>query len=198
MTTSLRSAPSLLLIALVALAALTVLPAAGAAGTTAKPEPGPLSPAFVEALHDPLVAVGLGRLPSPVEVHLGAAAESSAARMAEPSFYSLIDEGRLTPGQGPGLRVDLLGFRQHRRARVQAHARRARPPGLQRGQPRGPRGYGPFPYPYDAYSYGGYDFMAVAYFARWAGPAHSRPTTPTPPGAVRPPARCRSTSRAWS
>jgi hypothetical protein len=31
-------------------------------------------------------------------------------------------------------------------------------------------GYGPFPSPYDRYSYGGYDFMAVAYFARWAGP----------------------------
>ena len=31
-------------------------------------------------------------------------------------------------------------------------------------------GYGPFPLGYDRYSYGGYDFMAVAYFARWAGP----------------------------
>jgi C1A family cysteine protease len=31
-------------------------------------------------------------------------------------------------------------------------------------------GYGPFPEGANRYTYGGYDFMAVAYFARWAGP----------------------------
>jgi C1A family cysteine protease len=31
-------------------------------------------------------------------------------------------------------------------------------------------GFGPFPFPSDAYTYGGYDAMAVAYFTRWAGP----------------------------
>ena len=169
MTTSLRSAPSLLLVALVALAALTALPAAGAAGTTAEPEPGPLSPAFVEALHDPLVAVGLGRLPSPVEVHLGAAAESRAARMAEPSFYSLIDEGRLTPVKDQGSESTCWAF-----ANIAALESRLMPadppPDFSEDNLVGRAGYGPFPYPYDAYSYGGYDFMAVAYFARWAGP----------------------------
>ena len=110
MTTSLRSVPSLLLIALVALVALTVLPAAGAAGTTAKPEPGPLSPAFVEALHDPLVTVGLGRVPSPVEVHVGAAAAARAALVAEPSYYSLIDEGRVTAVKDQGTYATCWAF----------------------------------------------------------------------------------------
>ena len=169
MTTSLRSAPSLLLVALVALAALPALPAAGAAGTAAEPEPGPLSPAFVEALHDPLVAVGLGRLPSPVEVHLDAAAESRAARMAEPSFYSLIDEGRLTPVKDQGSESTCWAFANI--AALESRLMRADPPpDFSEDNLVGRAGYGPFPYPYDAYSYGGYDFMAVAYFARWAGP----------------------------
>ena len=169
MTTSLRSVPSLLLIALVALVVLTVLPAAEAAGTTAKPEPGPLSPAFVEALHDPLVSIGLGRLPSPVEVHVGAAAEARAARMAEPSSYSLIDEGRVTPVKDQGSESTCWAF-----ANIAALESRLMPadpaPDLSEDNLVGRDGYGPFPDPYDTYSYGGYDFMAVAYFARWAGP----------------------------
>ena len=42
--------------------------AAGGGGGrhTARPQLGPLSPAFVEALHDPMVTLGLGRVPSPV------------------------------------------------------------------------------------------------------------------------------------
>ena len=78
MSSARRSAPVLLVTILVLVAVLA--PAAGAAGTTAQPEPGPLSPAFVEALHDPLVTVGLGRVPSPVELHMGTTAESAAAR----------------------------------------------------------------------------------------------------------------------
>jgi C1A family cysteine protease len=169
MTTPLRSVPSLLLIALVALVVLTVLPAAGAAVTTAKPGPGPLSPAFVEALHDPLVTIGLGRLPSPVEVHVGAAAEARAARMAEPSYYSLIDEGRLTPVKDQGSESTCWAFANI--AALESSLMRADPaPDFSEDNLIGRDGYGPFPYPYDTYSYGGYDFMAVAYFARWAGP----------------------------
>ncbi len=58
-------------------------------------------------------------------------------------------------------------------------------------------GYGPFPYPYDTYAYGGYDFMAVAYFARWAGPLLE---TDDPYAARSGPATgpYRSTYRAWS
>jgi len=72
-------------------------PAAGATGATVQPQPGPLNPAFVEALHDPLVTLRLGRMPSPVEVHVGAAAQARAESTAEPSSYDLRAEGRLTP-----------------------------------------------------------------------------------------------------
>ncbi len=95
MSTARRSAPVLL--AIIAVLVAVLAPAAGAAGTTAQPEPGPLSPAFVEALHDPLVTLGLGRVPSPVELHVSTAAESAAARMDEPSSYDLRDVGRVTP-----------------------------------------------------------------------------------------------------
>ena len=53
MTTTRRTVLALAVTVLVSLCALPQ--AAGAAGATAQPELGPLSPAFVEALHDPLV-----------------------------------------------------------------------------------------------------------------------------------------------
>ena len=113
------SSPSWSLVAVLA-------PAAGAAGATAQPELGPLSPAFVEALHDPLVTVGLGSVPSPVEVKVDAAAETAAARTAEPSSYDLRDEGRLTAVKDQGRLGHLLGVRQRRRAGVQAPPRPSR------------------------------------------------------------------------
>src|SRR5665647_3537895 len=52
------------------------------AGQPLQPQPGPLSKAFVEALHDPL-AGAFGKLPNPVEVHLGAAAEMYLDRVRQ-------------------------------------------------------------------------------------------------------------------
>ena len=75
MTTTRRT---VLALAATVLISLCALPQTAAAGTPARPELGPLSPAFVEALHDPLVELGLGRMPSPVEVKVGAAAEATA------------------------------------------------------------------------------------------------------------------------
>ena len=135
MTSARRSAPTALVAILAVVAVLA--PAAGAAGATAQPESGPLSPAFVEALHDPLVTVGLGRVPSPVEVEVGAAAETAAARRAEPSSYDLRNEGRLPRRPRPGRLGHLLGVRQRRRAGVQAPPRRVAR--LQRGQPDRPQ-----------------------------------------------------------
>ena len=123
MSTARRSAP--ILLAIIALLLAVLAPAAGAAGTTAQPEPGPLSPAFVEALHDPLVTLGLGRVPSPVELHVSAAAETVAARMAEPSSYDLRDRA-VSPRSRTRTLRDLLGVRRHRFARVEAHAGRPR------------------------------------------------------------------------
>ena len=117
-------------------AVAVLAPSAGAAGT-ALPESGPLSQAFVEALHDPLVAIGLGRVPSPVEVQVGAAVETAAARMVGPSSYDLRDEGAPDRREGPGSLRHLLGVRRRRRPGVQAPPRRdAR---LQRGQPGRPQ-----------------------------------------------------------
>jgi len=93
---------SILVLLAVALAVLAVLPPAGATGTKALPRPGPLNPAFVDALHDPLVKLGIGRLPSPVEVHVGAAAEAKAARLAETPSFDLRAEGRLTAVKDQG------------------------------------------------------------------------------------------------
>lgn len=172
MSTARRSAPALLVVIVAAVAVLA--PAAGAAGTTT-PEPGPLSPAFVEALHDPLVTIGLGRVPSPVEVQVGAAAESAAARMAEPSSYDLRDEGRLTPVKDQDPYATCWAF-----ANIGALESKLLPTETQdysEDNLIGRSGYGPFPRPYNAYSFGGYDFMAVAYFARWAGPVEETADT---------------------
>ncbi len=164
MTSARRSVPVLLVAILAVLAVLA--PAAGAAGTTPRPEPGPLSPAFVEALHDPLVTLGLGKVPSPVEVHLGTSAASTAARMAEPSSYDLRDEGRVTPIKDQedwgtcwafaniaALESKLLPAESHDYSEDNLVSR---------------SGYGSSQW--WRYNFGGYDFMAIAYFARWAGP----------------------------
>jgi C1A family cysteine protease len=181
MTTARRSAPALLVMIVVALALMP--PSARAAGM---PEPGPLSPAFVEALHDPLVTIGLGRVPSPVELHMGAAAETSAARMAEPSSYDLRDEGRLTPVRDQDPYATCWAF-----ANVAALESKLMPadpaPDLSEDNLIGRSGYGASQsWRYDN---GGYDFMAIAYFARWAGPVEETDDpydTPTVPAVNRP------------
>ncbi len=154
-------------------ATLCLLPAAaGAAGATARPELGPLSPGFVEALHDPLVTLGLGRVPSPVEVTVGNEAEARAARAALPSGYDLRREGRLTAVKDQGDYSTCWAF-----GSISALESKLMPtdppPDYSEDNVIGRSGYGPvFPGGYDAYSFGGYDSMAIAYFARWAGPVN--------------------------
>ena len=165
MTSARRSAPVFLVLVLVILAALPA--AAGAA--TRDPQIGPLNPAFVEALHDPLVGLGLGRMPSPVEVHVGPAAESRAARMAEPTSYNLIDQDRVTPVRSQAPWNTCWAF-----ANVAAVESKLLPASPQPdfSEDNVVRRSGYFSTMPQRYGSGGWDFMAVAYFARWAGPVN--------------------------
>ena len=181
MSTARRSAPALLVIIVVAVAVLA--PAAGAAGTTAQPEPGPLSPAFVEALHDPLVTLGLGRVPSPVEVQVGAAAETAAARTAEPSSYDLRDEGRVTAVKDQGSFATCWAFANV--AALESKLMSVDPaPDYSEDNLVSRSGYGSSQS--WRYYYGGYDFMAIAYFARWAGPVGETDDPYYPDGPIKP------------
>jgi C1A family cysteine protease len=164
MTTTRRT---VLVLAVTVLVSLCALPQVGAAGTTAQPELGPLSPAFVEALHDPLVPLGLGRVPSPVQVKIGAAAESRAADAALPSSYDLRAEGRLTAIQDQDPYATCWAF-----ANIAAVESKLMPvePAPDYSEDNLVRRSGYFSTTRERYDAGGYDFMAVAYFARWAGP----------------------------
>ena len=134
---------------------------------TAKPEQGPLNPAFVEALHDPLVGIGLGRLPSPVEVHVGAAAEARAARFAAPPSYDLRTEGRLSAVKDQRSWNTCWAFANT--AALESKLMPASPePDFSEDNVVRRSGY--FSTMDQRYDWGGWDFMAVAYFARWAGP----------------------------
>jgi C1A family cysteine protease len=170
MTTARRTVLMLVVFAVVVLGAL---PGAAGAAATTQPELGPLSPAFVEALHDPMVTVGLGRVPSPVEVHVDEtdAAPARAARGAEPSAYDLRALGRLTPVKDQGGYSTCWAFANI--AALESRLMSATPapdpaPDFSEDNMVGRSGYGTSRY--WRYYNGGYDFMAVAYLARWAGP----------------------------
>jgi C1A family cysteine protease len=170
-----------------------------AAASTVLPEAGPLNPAFVEALHQPL-AGALGKLPDPVDVRVGPAAATRMAQRASalPSAYpSSFDLRALTDANGTAY-TRLTDVRdQGSFGTCWAFANVA---ALESALMPGEKwdfsednlvtrsGFGPFPGAYgkarNPYYYGGWDFMAVAYFARWAGPVAetSDPyNTPTPP-----------------
>ena len=166
--------------ALAFVAALSWPAGAGAADQPLRPQEGPLSQAFVEAVHDPL-AGAFGKLPNPVEVHVGARAEARAARLSLPPAYDLrAYPGRLTVIKNQGYYGTCWAF-----ANLAALESRLLP-----GQRRDfsednlitRSGYGPFDG--GRYYWGGWDFMAVAYLTRWAGPVNERDDpygTPTPP-----------------
>jgi C1A family cysteine protease len=150
-----------------------------AAGQSLRPQSGPLSQAFVEALHDPL-AGAFGRLPNPVEVHLGAAVEARAARLSLPPAYDLRAQGRLTVIKDQGSYGTCWSFANL--AAVESRLLPGRQWDFSEDNLVTRSGYGPFPGgPYD---WGGWDFMAVAYLTRWAGPVNESDDphhTPTPP-----------------
>jgi C1A family cysteine protease len=159
-----------LALAVALLAVLAVLPpVAGAAGADPQLEVGKLNPAFVEALHDPMVALGLGRLPSPVEVSVSSAATARAASAALPSSFSLVADGRVTsPVKDQKSYNTCWAFANTAALESKILSTEGQALDLSEDNLVGRSGY--WQSRYDRYDGGGWDFMAVAYYARWAGP----------------------------
>ncbi len=187
MTTAHRSA---FVIATIVLLAVTALPAAaGAATADPQLELGLPSPAFVEALHDPVVTLGLGRLPSPVEVSVGAGMKARAARADYPSAYSLVDLGQVTAPVKDQLSYGTCwAFANIAALESKILISQGQHLDLSEDNLIGRSGF----WSTMAWRYGkagtqggGYDFMAAAYFARWAGP-DTEANDPYP--SIRPPA----------
>ena len=198
MTRSRRAAVAFSAIA----AGVLVLVTAGgaAAATSALPQAGPLNPAFVEALRDP-IAGALGKLPDPVNVEVGPAVAARMAQRAEalPSDYaSSYDLRHLTDANGvtysrlnavrdQGSFGTCWAFANI--AALESELMPAERWEFSEDNLVTRSGFGPFGLSgvakrWQAYDYGGWDFMAVAYFARWAGPVTEKSDpyeTPTPP-----------------
>jgi len=158
------------------LTALGVMAAASPCAAMPALQPAQPSAASAVASFGP-AAAGLGRLPNPVEMRLGTASGVRLAQraLALPARYDLRAEGRLPDVKDQGAYGTCWAF-----ANIGALESR-----LLSAVPAEPRdfseanlvtrsGFGPF---LDAngqtisrYWAGGYDAMAVAYFARWAGP----------------------------
>lgn len=152
---------------------------ASAAGQARLPQAGPLNPAFVEALHKPLAGV-FGKLPNPVKVQIGRAAGARAARLALPPAYDLRQQSRLTPVRNQGGLGTCWAFANL--AAVESSLLPGRSWDFSEDNLVTRSGYGPFRG--GPYVWGGWDFMAVAYLTRWAGPVNETAdpyNTPTPP-----------------
>lgn len=175
-----------ILIALVAVAAscgLTALATPATVWASTAPQLGPLNPAFVEALHDPQVALGLGRLPSPVEVSVSRKAGARAARAMLPARYSLVEAGLVTrPVKDQGADATCWAFANVAALESAILKRQGRSTDLSENDLVRRSGF--WSTRTQRYAWGGYDFMAVAYFARWAGPVRE---TDDPYGRYRAP-----------
>lgn len=178
-----RARRTLGIFACVVLAALAAAGAAGAAGRLLVPQPGPLNPAFVESLHDPL-AGAFGRRPAPVITRIGAAErarlDARAARLV-PATFDLRTEGRIPPVRNQGKYGTCWAFANI--AGVESRLLPAENWDFSEDNLITRSGYGPFSG--GAYEWGGWDFMAVAYLTRWDGPVNE---TDDPYGTFTPPA----------
>jgi C1A family cysteine protease len=180
--TTLRHA---LLIALAAaLLAFTAPAAAAGAAADAAPqlELGRLNPAFVEAAQDAETASDSERLPSPVEVEVGAAVEARAARKTFPAAYSLVAQGLVTNHvQDQDYYGTCWSFSNVAALESLIIKREGQALDLSEDNLVARSGF--WTSAYRRYHWGGYDFMAVAYFARWAGPLLES-TDPYPPASI--------------
>ena len=176
MTTARRCAPALLAIALVALAALAAA-GAGAAGGDGEAGAGAAQPGVRRGAARP---AGRPRPGSPAQPGGGARGrgrrgQSRAHR--RPASYDLRRRGPPHAGQGPGPWNTCWAF-----ANIAALESKLMPaaPEPDFSEDNVVRRSGYFSTMDQRYDWGGYDFMAVAYFARWAGPVDesARPLRP--------------------
>jgi C1A family cysteine protease len=169
---------------LIALAAALLACAAPAATADAAPqlELGRLNPAFVEAVRAPEAASGPERLPSPVEVEVSAVVEARAARKTFPEAYSLVAEELVTtPVWDQGRYGTCWSFSNVAALESAIIKEEGRALDLSEDNLVARSGF--WTSAYRRYHSGGYDFMAVAYFARWAGPLLES-TDPYPPASI--------------
>lgn len=156
-------------VAALAAAAATLLTAAPAAlaGTQDVPQPAPPDAAFVQSFGDPLAGV-LGRRPAPVVTKVGMTARARLRTAAAilPSTYDLRTLGRLTAIRDQGDLGTCWAFANL--GAVESRLLPGRQWDFSEDNLVLRSGFGPFPG--GAYRWGGWDFMAVAYLARWAGP----------------------------
>lgn len=158
---------TLLVLLAATLCVLAAVPAT-AAGTPAEPELGPLNPAFVRALRDPDTEA-LGRMPSPVEVEVSASVEAKAAARALPSAYSLLSLGQvIDPVKDQSPYETCWAFSSI--AALESALLKQEGVALDLSEDNVVGRSGFLSSRAERYGFGGYDFMAVAYFARWAGP----------------------------
>ena len=171
-------------IALTAVAAALVLFAsagvAGAAPTPHYPQPGLLNPAFVEALHQPLAGV-FGKLPNPVKVQMGSAPTARLRSAVLPAAYDLRTLHLLSPVRDQEQWGTCWAFANLAAVESNLLIKNQRWD-FSEDNLVSRSGYGPFPG--GPYEWGGWDFMAVAYLTRWAGPVNEVDDpyhTPVPP-----------------
>lgn len=174
-----------LLIALAAALCAFAAPAttAGAAAKTGPQlELGGLNPAFVTALKDPMAASDPDRLPSPVEVDVSNATEARAARLSLPEAYSLVAEELVTTPVGDQDHYGTCWAFSNVAALESAIIKRTGK-ALDLSEDNLVARSGFWTTPSRRYNEGGWDFMAVAYFARWAGPLLES-ADPYPPTSI--------------
>ena len=175
---SLRRSPALVA-ALLGVVALLWPAGVSAAGQARVPQAAPLEPAFVEALHKPLAGV-FGKLPNPVKVHMGGPRAARLRAAALPPAYDLRSLRRLTPVRDQGGWGTCWAFANL--AAVESRLLPGKPRDFSEDNLVTRSGYGPFAG--GPYAWGGWDYMAVAYLTRWAGPVNEvndRYHTPRPP-----------------
>jgi C1A family cysteine protease len=170
-----------ILLALVA-TLLAAVPAALADTQSALPQAGPLNPAFIESLHDPLAGV-YGRRPAPIVVKIGKAARtrlSARAAVTLPASYDLRTLGRVPPVRDQSVWATCWAFGNL--AAVESKLLPKQKWDFSEDNLISRSGFGPFSG--GAYSWGGWDFMAVAYLTRWDGPVNEKDDPYDPTRAV--------------